>query len=60
MCVEPETSEALVAGIHQALSMFRPNAVAQEYARRFLDKAEILGRFERELVGLVGGEWGFG
>jgi len=47
--VEPESVEALIAGIEQALSMSQPNTVATDYAREFLDKDRILGRFLEEV-----------
>lgn len=43
--VEPESVEALVAGIEQALLMDVPNKVAKNYARKNLDKDVILNRF---------------
>ena len=53
VCVEPESPEHLVDGIRQALRMPVPNPVAQDYACRFLDKEEILGRFEADLLELL-------
>ncbi|THF57623.1 glycosyltransferase WbuB [Pseudothauera rhizosphaerae] len=47
--VEPESVDALIEGIEHALSMPRPNAIATEYAREFLDKDRILGRFLTEI-----------
>lgn len=46
--VEPESVEALVAGIEETLVMPLPNRVAVDYASRYLDKDRILGGFEAE------------
>ena len=43
--VEPESVNALVNGIQQALEMEIPNQVAQTYAHHFLDKEKILSNF---------------
>tara|TARA_B100000161_G_scaffold252040_1_gene211552 strand:+ start:15569 stop:16783 length:1215 start_codon:yes stop_codon:yes gene_type:complete len=43
--VEPESVEALVAGIEQSLLMAIPNKIAKSYARKYLDKDIILKRF---------------
>lgn len=53
VCVDPESPGHLVQGIQKALAMSSPNPVAQDYAQRFLDKAEILTKFERDLLALV-------
>lgn len=50
VCVEPESSTALIAGIERALSMPLPNLIAGEYARRYLAKGQILSNFVSELV----------
>ena len=43
--VEPESLEALVAGIEKSLLMTIPNKIAKNYAREYLDKDMILKRF---------------
>jgi colanic acid biosynthesis glycosyl transferase WcaI len=43
--VEPESVDALVAGIERCLAMPLPNAVATNYALTYLDKETILRRF---------------
>ena len=43
--MEPESVEALVAGIEQSLLMAIPNKIAKSYARKYLDKDIILKRF---------------
>lgn len=48
--VEPESAEALLAGIQQALKMPIPNQVAIKYAHEFLDKDQILERFVDEVL----------
>lgn len=48
--VEPESPEALVAGIDRALAMAAPNVVARDYARDFLGKDVILDRFLRDVA----------
>ena len=47
--VEPESVEALVAGIERALLMPMPNNIAKKYAKDFLDKDMILSRFEEDI-----------
>lgn len=47
--VEPESVEALVAGIECALLMNMPNQVAKKYAKDFLDKEIILRRFVEDV-----------
>ena len=47
---EPESAQALVEGIWQALSLACPNEVARSYARDFLDKEVILDRFLRDVT----------
>lgn len=49
VCIEPESVEALLAGINRALEMPARNAVAQAYASEYLDKERILQRFIREV-----------
>jgi len=51
---EPESADALLKGIEQALAMPLPNPVAAAYAAEYLDKERILARFAEELEGLVG------
>lgn len=46
--VEPESVEALLAGIEQTLAMPLPNALATGYATEYLDKDRILARFIRD------------
>lgn len=48
--VEPESADALLQGINKALSMPKPNPVARDYAREFLDKDRILTRFVDEVL----------
>lgn len=45
VCVEPESVDALVAGIALALAMPKNNTVAREYAERTLDKENVLRQF---------------
>lgn len=47
--VEPESVDALQAGIEQTLNMPEFNATASGYARDYLDKDQILSRFLSEL-----------
>lgn len=47
--VEPESVDALIAGIERTLGMPAPNAIATDYAREFLDKDRILSRFLAEV-----------
>ncbi len=47
--VEPESVDALIAGIERTLGMPAPNAIAAAYAREFLDKDRILSRFLAEV-----------
>lgn len=47
--VEPESVDALIAGIERALTMPTPNRIATDYAREFLDKEQILSRFIAEI-----------
>lgn len=47
--VEPESVEALIAGIERTLAMPLPNDVATRYAEEFLDKDRILSRFVDEI-----------
>lgn len=49
VCVEPESSEALKLGIEACLSLPKPNEKAQQYARKFLDKDNILKTFIRNI-----------
>jgi colanic acid biosynthesis glycosyl transferase WcaI len=48
--VEPESVDALIAGIEKALVMPKKNAIATGYAQEFLDKDKILTRFLAEVV----------
>ncbi|WP_276641979.1 colanic acid biosynthesis fucosyltransferase WcaI [Siccibacter turicensis] len=45
VCVEPESVDALAAGILQALAMPEENTVAREYAERTLEKENVLSQF---------------
>ncbi|WP_448885312.1 colanic acid biosynthesis fucosyltransferase WcaI [Citrobacter telavivensis] len=45
VCVEPESVDALVAGVAMALAMPKNNTVAREYAERTLDKENVLRQF---------------
>ena len=51
VCVEPESVEALVAGICQALLLPKHNTVAREYAERTLDKENVLRQFINDIRG---------
>ncbi|MEH6499676.1 MAG: glycosyltransferase WbuB [Pseudoalteromonas distincta] len=50
ICIEPESVDALLAGIDSALAMPTKNSVAQAYASEFLDKERILQRFMKEVA----------
>lgn len=50
-CVEPESFECLLSGITYALTLPKYNAIAQEYARRSLDKENILSQFIADIRG---------
>lgn len=45
VCVEPESVDALIDGIGQALLMSKSNTVAREYAERTLEKENVLSQF---------------
>ncbi len=45
VCVEPESVDALIDGIGQALLMPKSNTVAREYAERTLEKENVLNQF---------------
>lgn len=45
VCVEPESVDALIEGIGQALLMSKSNTVAREYAERTLEKENVLSQF---------------
>jgi len=47
--VDPESVDALVAGIERALLMPMPNKIAKKYAKEFLNKDMILSRFEKNI-----------
>ena len=51
VCVEPESVNALVGGIQQALTMPKVNTVAREYAERTLDKENVLSQFIADIRG---------
>lgn len=52
--VEPESVDDLVKGIQIAVGYSKPNAVAMEYAKRFIDKELVLESFEQSLIELQG------
>lgn len=45
VCVEPESADALAAGIERCLQLPAYNSVAREYAERTLEKENVLGQF---------------
>ena len=49
--LHPESVEALVAGIRQALLLPKHNTVAREYAERTLDKENVLRQFINDIRG---------
>lgn len=49
VCVEPESVDALVAGVAMALAMPKNNTVAREYAERTLDKENVLRQFMNDI-----------
>ena len=49
VCVEPESVDALVAGVTMALAMPKNNTVAREYAERTLDKENVLRQFMNDI-----------
>ncbi|GGC97300.1 glycosyltransferase WbuB [Halopseudomonas salina] len=49
VCIEPESVDALLTGINQAMKMPARNAIAQSYASEYLDKESILQRFIEEV-----------
>ncbi|EAZ2784846.1 colanic acid biosynthesis fucosyltransferase WcaI [Salmonella enterica] len=51
VCVEPESADALVAGISQALAMPKNNTAAREYAERTLNKENVLRQFIADIRG---------
>ncbi|MBJ3591060.1 colanic acid biosynthesis fucosyltransferase WcaI [Salmonella enterica subsp. enterica serovar Saintpaul] len=51
VCVEPESVDALVSGIEQALVMPDINTVARDYAGRTLDKDNVLSQFIADIRG---------
>ena len=51
VCVEPESVQALVTGIEQALVMPKENTVAREYAERTLEKENVLSQFIADIRG---------
>lgn len=51
VCVEPESVDALVAGITRALAMPKNNAAAREYAERTLNKENVLSQFIADIRG---------
>jgi colanic acid biosynthesis glycosyl transferase WcaI len=53
--VEPESLDALLAGIEQSLDYPRPNPVARTYAEHHLDKETILREFQAKLLVLEDG-----
>ncbi|EBA5555963.1 colanic acid biosynthesis fucosyltransferase WcaI [Salmonella enterica] len=51
VCVEPESADALVNGISQALAMPKNNTTAREYAERTLNKENVLRQFIADIRG---------
>ncbi len=51
VCVEPESTDALVNGISQALAMPKNNTTAREYAERTLNKENVLRQFIADIRG---------
>ncbi|EAO0873567.1 colanic acid biosynthesis fucosyltransferase WcaI [Salmonella enterica] len=51
VCVEPESADALVAGISQALAMPKNNTAAREYAERTFNKENVLRQFIADIRG---------
>lgn len=51
VCVEPESADALVSGIEQALALPKNNTVAREYAERTLEKESVLSQFIADIQG---------
>ena len=51
VCVEPESTDALVAGIERCLTMPALNTVAREYAERTLEKENVLSQFIADIRG---------
>ncbi|EGD6365027.1 colanic acid biosynthesis fucosyltransferase WcaI [Salmonella enterica] len=51
VCVEPESADALVDGISQALAMPKNNTMAREYAERTLNKENVLSQFIADIRG---------
>ncbi|EBQ8684175.1 colanic acid biosynthesis glycosyltransferase WcaI [Salmonella enterica subsp. enterica serovar Virchow] len=51
VCVEPESTDALVDGISQALAMPKNNMTAREYAERTLNKENVLRQFIADIRG---------
>lgn len=51
VCVEPESADALVDGISQALAMPKNNTTAREYAERTLNKENVLSQFIADIRG---------
>ncbi|EOI1353718.1 colanic acid biosynthesis fucosyltransferase WcaI [Citrobacter amalonaticus] len=49
VCVEPESVDALVAGVTMVLAMPKNNTVAREYAERTLDKENVLRQFMNDI-----------
>jgi colanic acid biosynthesis glycosyl transferase WcaI len=43
--IEPESMDALLQGIEQALELPLPNLIATAYAKKFLDKDKVLNNF---------------
>ncbi|EBX9478747.1 colanic acid biosynthesis glycosyltransferase WcaI [Salmonella enterica subsp. enterica serovar Abony] len=51
VCVKPESTDALVDGISQALAMPKNNMTAREYAERSLNKENVLRQFIADIRG---------
>ncbi|MDU6923467.1 colanic acid biosynthesis fucosyltransferase WcaI [Franconibacter helveticus] len=51
VCVEPESTSALVQGIEACLGLPKFNTVAREYAERTLEKENVLSQFIADIRG---------
>jgi colanic acid biosynthesis glycosyl transferase WcaI len=54
-CVEPENTDAFIAGLNTLLSrdLTQPNSVARGFAEQFLNKNQIIDQFVTDLTALV-------
>lgn len=51
--VEPEDIQQLVTGIRNVLAKPAYNKIAQDYAQKYLDKEQVLDKFEQDLFNLI-------